>query len=77
MDNFNWLNAIERGLWTGVQAPAGMAIVDQVIADTNIPALSYWVAAGATVALSILKTLSQDRLMYLAERRRVRKGGDM
>jgi len=69
MKKFNWANTLERGLWTGVQTPAGLAVADLVIQNTEIPAVSYFVAAGAAIAASILKTISVERLEYLRARR--------
>ena len=62
---FDWLNALERGLWTGVQAPAGLALADLVVTEASMPAASYWIAAGAGVGVSILKTVGAARLKFL------------
>lgn len=68
LKTFRWWDAIERGLWSGVQAPAGVAIADQVIVGTDIPAASYWIAAGAAIGISILKTVGQERMRFLDTR---------
>lgn len=65
---FKWWDAIERGLWSGVQAPAGVAIADQVIAGAEIPAAGYWIAAGTAVGISIVKTVAQERTRFLDTR---------
>ena len=65
---FDWRDTIERGLWAGIQAPAAAGIIDGLMVSTEIPGLSYLYIAGAGVAVSVLKTVAQERLVWLETR---------
>lgn len=62
---FNWLNAIERGLWTGVQVPSVMGILDGMQETVSVPGWSYLIGGGLGVLISVVKTLAHERLLYL------------
>ena len=65
---FAWSDTIERGLWTGVQAPAAAGIIDGFMTSVSVPALSYLYIAGAGIAVSVIKTVAQERLSWLETR---------
>lgn len=69
MKRFDWVDTIERGLWTGIQAPAAAGIIDGFTTSVSVPALSYLWIALAGVGVSVVKTVAQDRLTFLETRK--------
>lgn len=70
----DWKDTIERALWTGVQAPAAVAIFDWVDSSTEIPPETMLWAAGIGFVLSAVKSIGKDRLDYLRGKRLIAKG---
>lgn len=59
-------NILERALWTGVQSGLAMITVDGFFGSGADP-INTLAVAGVAMALSALKTMSQDRLAILRE----------
>lgn len=69
MKAFNWRSVLERGLWTGVQAPAAVGLLDAISTDVSVVGLDYlWVALLA-VGVSMVKTVAQERVRFLDTRK--------
>lgn len=67
--SFNWWSVIERGLWTGLQAPAAVGILDAVSTDVTLAGWDYLWTGLLAVGVSVIKTLAQERLKFLDTRR--------
>ena len=65
----SWRDTLERALWTGVQAPAVVAVIDAV--DDGMLEFDgrLLLAAGLGFLLSAVKSIAKDRLAALNRRR--------
>lgn len=68
MRNFDWGNTLERAVWTSLQVPAVVAVLDSISALDAPASAIIWSAVGGFV-ISAVKTVGQERLRYL-------RGGD-
>lgn len=64
MRNFDWGNTIERAVWTSLQVPAVVSVLD-AFNVLEVPATSLlWAALGGFL-VSAVKTIAKDRLAFL------------
>lgn len=65
---FDWKNAVERAIWTSIQVPAAIAVVEAASGGVSVD--RQMVMAGVVgFALSFAKTYGQERMEWLAARR--------
>ncbi len=70
MKDFDWWSVIERGLWTGLQAPAAVGVLDAISTEVSLTSLNYVWTALIALGVSVVKTLAQERLAFLDTRER-------
>lgn len=65
----DWKDTLERAVWTGLEAPAAVALFDVVNTSAEMPPGTLFAAAGLGFALAALKAVGKDRLAWLRAKR--------
>ncbi len=61
----NWKDILERALWTGIQTPAAVAVLNALDSTSTIPDLTLLKAGVIGFVLSAVKSIAADRLGVL------------
>ncbi len=61
----NWKDILERALWTGVQTPAAVYVLDALDSTGSIPDLTLLKAGIIGFVLYAVKSIAGDRLGVL------------
>ena len=66
----DWKDILERALWTGIQTPAAVAVLDALDSTGSIPNMTLLKAGVVGFVLSAVKSIAADRVTVLRARGR-------
>lgn len=70
--SFPWRETIERAIWTALETPIVVEVLDRLTA-LEATGTQLLASAGAGFLVSAVKTISVDRLVYLQAKRAARR----